>query len=79
MATVTFMNDNSIQGTITSILTTSTNNSVYAYSTNLTTLNNNVNSLSTNSILTLNGHTTAINNLNVTSTSLLGLINGHTT
>ncbi len=49
MATVIFTNDNSIQGTITSILTTSTNNSVYAYATNFTTLNNNFNSLSNNS------------------------------
>ena len=38
MSTVIFTNDNSVQGTITSILTTSTNNSVYAYATNLSSL-----------------------------------------
>ena len=71
MTTVTFLNDNSIQGTITSISITSTNNSVYAYATNLTTLNNNVNSLSSNTTLLINGHTTQLSNLNSTSTSSL--------
>ncbi len=69
MSTVIFSSDNSVQGTPTSIISTPLGINLYAYNTNLSSLssysylnisetNANLNNYSTNSTLTINGHTT---------------------
>ena len=90
MTSLSFISDDSVQSTTSSISGASTSVPLFALNTDLTNLStnstlslNNLNSTSTSILGYINSlsnnSTLSITNLNATSTTLLGLVNGHTT